>query len=196
MFQQTWWNDNIHSKINEFRQWVGDETAQSKQYIKAFLQGKGYYTFLDVGCGTATLNKCIKDELKMVYTGVDSCTYFIDLGSKDNINIINSDVRNMAVIPDSTYDFGFARHIFEHQESFNLALSELIRVSIYEACHIFFIKPGQTEEKNFDSAVKLYHNRYSISEINNYLKTNIKVASWEWVHINDKEVALHIKLIK
>jgi len=194
MFKQTWWNDNIKSKINEFKQWVGDETAESKQYIKSYLRSKKYQSFLDVGCGTATMKKCIKDELNIEYTGVDSCTYFIEMGLKANIKIIDSDVRNMSAIADSSYDFGFARHIFEHQESFNDVLSELIRVSTYEACHIFFIKPGQTEEKNFDPAVKLFHNRYSIHEINAYLKTNKKVQTWEWVHINNSEIALHMTL--
>lgn len=193
MKTQTWWNTNVKSQINVFKNWIGDENAESKCYVAKYLQSKKYNTFLDVGCGTATMSKCLLDhKLALQYTGVDSCEYLINLGKENSINIINSDVRNMNNILNSSYDFGFSRHVLEHQESFSLALSELIRVSKYEACHIFFIKPLETERINYDLSNNLYHNTYSIHDINAFLQNNKKVTSWEWYNINNNEVALHI----
>jgi ubiquinone/menaquinone biosynthesis C-methylase UbiE len=195
MKEQTWWNENIKSQINVFKNWVGDETAESKRYAAKYLRSKQYNTFLDVGCGTATMSKCLLDhKLALQYTGVDSCDYLINLGKEHGIDIINSDVRNMNNILTSSYDFGFSRHVFEHQESFNPALSELIRVSKYEACHIFFIKPSETQLIHYNSNNNLYHNTYSIHDINAFLQNNKKVNYWEWVNINKGEVALHIIL--
>ena len=194
-FTQTWWNKNVKSKINVFKSWIGNEDAESKCYIARYLQSKQYNTFIDVGCGTATMSKCLLNhKLSLEYTGVDSCDYLINLGKENNITIINSDVRNMSNIINSKYDFGFSRHVLEHQESFSLALSELIRVSKYEACHIFFIKPEEVEIINYDPINNLYHNKYSIVDINTFLQNNTKVTSWEWVNINDNEIALHIIL--
>ena len=194
MFEQTWWNSHAENKISEFKDWVGDEHAHSKRYIKFYLNRHAYKSFLDVGCGNATLYNPIKNYLKIEYTGVDSCKFFIDSGLKNGIHIIESDVRDMSCIHDSSYDFGFSRHVFEHQESFNPALSELIRVSKHEACHIFFIKPADVKKISFDPAQKLYHNTYAKNDIDAYLKNNKKVVSWSWVSINDNEEALHIIL--
>jgi ubiquinone/menaquinone biosynthesis C-methylase UbiE len=194
MFEQTWWNSHAEANIDQFKEWVGDENAQSKKYIRFYLTRNPYTSFLDVGCGNATLYEPINNHLKIQYTGVDSCKFFIDSGLKQGINIIDSDVRHMECIADSSYDFGFSRHVFEHQESFKPALSELIRVSKCEACHIFFIKPLDVEKISFDENMNLYHNIYSTSDINTYLNNNKKVASWSWASINDKEIALHIIL--
>jgi ubiquinone/menaquinone biosynthesis C-methylase UbiE len=195
MQPQTWWNRNIESKLNIFKFWIGDENAESKLYIARYLANKSYKTFLDVGCGTATMKSCLSNNgISIQYTGVDSCEYLINLAKRSGIEIINSDVRNMNNILDSSYEYGFSRHVFEHQESFRMALDELIRVSKYEASHIFFIKPSDREVIKYTKIDNLYHNIYSRVDIDTHLQYHKKVNSWKWVDINAQEIALHIIL--
>jgi hypothetical protein len=69
----------------------------------------------------------------------------------------------------------------------------MIRIGKFEACHIFFIKPHSNKTvTNHDGT--LYHNTYSIQEIESFLSRNPKVSSWKWVDINKEENALHILL--
>lgn len=194
MQEQTWWNTNIHKRLDVFKSWVGDENAESKLYITNYLKKKHYTSLIDLGCGNATLYSCFKNnKLDISYTGVDSCDFFIKTNNSLGINTLAGDIRNLTGISDSEYDIGFSRHTLEHQPTFNNELNELIRISKFEACHIFFIKPSDICKINYDSASNLYHNVYSRIEINDFLENHKKVKSWNWADINTNEIALHIQ---
>jgi len=194
---QTWWNTNISSEIDTFKAWVGDENAQSKIYSAIHARTNNYISIIDLGCGHATFLNSLKKvykECEFKYTGVDSCDYFNALNTSNGIDMINNDVRNLISVSDKSYDFSFSRHVIEHQPEPFATLSELIRISKKEACHVFFIKPGDILKINYDTNTKLYHNEYPREHIENYLSTNVRVSTWRWVDINDKECALHIYL--
>ena len=194
MNKQTWWNTNINNQIYDFKIWVGDENAESKIYMAKYLQSKSYTSLMDAGCGNATFNTTLKNyNISLHYTGVDSCQYFIELNSKNNIEMIYADIRQIPLL-DSSYDIVFSRHTFEHQPNFDIILDELIRIASKEMCHIFFIKPSSIQCINYDKIVDLYHNIYSKSIIEEHLMKNKKVKYWSWNNINEKECALHVYL--
>jgi hypothetical protein len=37
MEKQTWWNENVEKNIDTFKNWVGDENAESKLYMLNYL---------------------------------------------------------------------------------------------------------------------------------------------------------------
>ena len=75
-------------------------------------------------------------------------------------------------------------------------MSELLRVSKKEMTHIFFIKPSAIENISYSQHENLYHNCYSKDSIEQFLIEHPKVASWNWVDINDTECALHVYMAK
>jgi ubiquinone/menaquinone biosynthesis C-methylase UbiE len=195
MQEQTWWNKNAETMYSTFKEWVGDDAAPSKQYASDYILKQKYNSVVDVGCGDATFYYSIKNKSENIeYTGVDSCIFFVTMNTKRNIPMINSDIRNIPALADSSVDICFSRHTFEHQPSFNIILSEMIRIGKKEACHIFFIKPDDTPE-SIRYSNELYHNKYSRKDIDTFLSNNTKVLKWDWNNLNDKEVSLHVILV-
>ena len=195
MQEQTWWNKNAETMYSTFKGWVGDDDAPSKLYAADYIFGQHYNSVVDIGCGDATFYYSIKKKSENIaYTGVDSCVFFVTMNNKRNIHTINSDIRHIPVLPDSSVDICFSRHTFEHQPSFNIILSEMIRIGKKEACHIFFIKPDNTPE-SIKYSDELYHNKYSRIDIDAFLSNTKKVLKWNWINLNDKEVALHVILV-
>jgi ubiquinone/menaquinone biosynthesis C-methylase UbiE len=194
MEPQVWWNQNAEKSYDRFKEWVGDDDASSKVYSAKYCNNKNYKTVADLGCGDATFFYSLKNvNANIQYLGVDSCTFFVKLNTSRQIPMLESDIRRINSLADSSIDWAYSRHTLEHQPNFKLLLEEMIRVGKLEACHIFFIKPHSNKTiTNHDGT--LYHNTYSIQEIESFLSSNPKVSSWKWVELNKDENALHIFL--
>jgi ubiquinone/menaquinone biosynthesis C-methylase UbiE len=196
---QTWWNENAEKRLGEFKEWVGDANAPSKRYMALYLKEQKddpYYTLADAGCGNGTFYDTLYNErVNIHYTGIDSCQYFIDMNKNRGIPMIDADIRNTG-LSDRKFDIVFSRHTFEHQNHVNDIMLELIRISKREMCHIFFIKPSDTDTDiiNWDANTNLYHNTYSRSMIEKTLSTHSRVLHWKWVNLNEQECALHVYL--
>lgn len=194
-FKQTWWDNNLPNRFDEFNTWIGDKTAQSKSYFREYVIKKNYKTLIDVGCGNASEYFGYKEECpELEYLGIDSCKVLYDKNIENGVPMLLSSGENTNLI-DSHSDVVFARHVFEHQPSFLPVLSEMIRIGSKEVIHVFFIAPGDNDEHiGYDNSENLYHNRYSKSDIEEYLLLNKKVESFLWDIINNSETALVVKL--
>jgi ubiquinone/menaquinone biosynthesis C-methylase UbiE len=194
---QTYWNNFMNNETYKtFENWVGKSDANSKLYFYEYIKDKNYNSILDIGCGDATIFQGLQNNnININYTGVDSCKYFVDMAKKNNINIIQSDIRKINA-SDSSYDIVFGRHVIEHQPELESLLNEMIRLSIKECVHIFFIKPieGDNNYINYSSKEDLYHNTYCINNIKRLLDNNPKVDKYKFEDINHKENMLIINL--
>lgn len=194
MIKQTFWNNFISkATLPTFVGWVKDSNAESKIYLYKYLDEKKYNSIIDMGCGTGTIHDGLHDRnMKLRYTGVDSCSFFLDDLTSRGVHVINSDIRNIEQLDANTYDITFGRHVLEHQDDFKELLHEMIRIGKKEALHIFFIKPTTIRTISFDPEKNLYHNTYSHREIDEFLQSNPKVNTHIWVDLNKDECALHI----
>ncbi len=189
VLQQTWWDSNLKTKMDEFKGWVGDHNAESKSFFRNYIKKNNlkFNNMLDVGCGPATEYYGFKNDLIDIdYTGVDSSVILNQLNKEKNINMLNAEAHNIPV-SDSSFDLVYCRHVLEHQPSFESVLKELIRCTKKLAIHIFFIKPEEKEQINYDSNSNLYHNKYSKLDIELFLKNTKKIKKFEWQEINKSE---------
>ena len=195
MFKQTWWDDNLPNRFEEFNSWIGDKNSQSKVFFRKYVKDKNYKTLIDLGCGNASEYFGYKEEYpELDYLGIDSCKVLYDQNVKNGVPMLLSSAESTTLL-DNHSDVVFSRHILEHQPSFEPVLSEMIRLSIKEAIHVFFISPGDNKEHiGYDSSQNLYHNRYNITDIEDYLYLNEKVNSFSWSKINDFETALIVNI--
>lgn len=53
MFDQTWWNNNLKNRYNEYLQWLGDESSESRIFIKQYIKDNNIKSIVDFGCGPA-----------------------------------------------------------------------------------------------------------------------------------------------
>lgn len=196
MEEQVWWNLNAEKQFDLFKSWVGDENSETKIYFAKYLSTTPYKTIIDLGCGHASFALTLqKNNVNIEYTGVDTCEYFINYAQQRGIKIINNDIRNLESFDDNSVDVVFSRHTLEHQPSFDLQLNEMIRVAMYEAAHVFFIKPTDSAQKlNYDNDSKLFHNTYNKESIELFLRNHPKVDKYTWHDNNKSECTLHIYL--
>lgn len=180
-FKQTWWDTEILNRYDDFCSWVGDETKYSKVYTRKYVISKGYKSLVDLGCGNASeYFGYKKDYPELKYLGVDSSNFLNEKNIQKGVPMLKSPIERVD-LPDNSYEVAFSRHVLEHQPEFKSGLSELIRIASKEAINIFFIPPTHSVEHiSFSYHDNLYHNRYNINEIENFLKSNPKVKSFEW----------------
>lgn len=193
--EQTFWNNFMNDKkLKKFSDWVGDSEAESKVFFYNYIKNKNFKSILDMGCGNATISAGLKkNNIDMKYVGVDSCKYFVKNGIKNNLEIIESDIRKVD-LNDSSFDLVFGRHVVEHQPNFKDLFNEMIRIGKKECIHIFFIKPVRITNINYDSSLDLYHNQYSIIDIKKFLDNHPKINNYRLLDINSKENMLIMEL--
>jgi len=198
IFNQTWWDNNLNnpSKFNEYLGWLGNESSDSRVFIRDNIKELGIKSIADFGCGPCLEYIGLKqDNYEFDYLGIDSCVHLKEFNESKGIPFLNSAIEKTN-LDDSSFQLSYSRHVLEHLPTYKDALKEMIRVASEYVVHIFFIKPSDDEEINYWKEENLYHNHYSKSDIKKYLKLNKKVDSYEWVDINDKENALVINLKK
>jgi ubiquinone/menaquinone biosynthesis C-methylase UbiE len=195
-FKQTWWDDNLTDRYDEFASWVGDSNSRSKVFFRNYIKEKKYTSLVDIGCGNATEFFAYQKEYpELKYTGVDSSIILNERNSKLGVPMVLASAENTRLASDFA-EVAFSRHVLEHQPKFQPVLTEIIRIASNIAIHIFFIPPSDNSEHiGYDSSQNLYHNRYSKKDIEEYVTSNPKVKSYEWINIENIESALivHIK---
>lgn len=196
LFKQTWWDNNLGNTrmFSEYLGWLGNEDSDSRQFIRDNIKDLEIKSIADFGCGPALEYKALKSEgYEFEYLGIDSCIHIKDFSDKNSVPFINCPVEKTG-LDDGSYELSYSRHVYEHLPTYKDALTEMIRVASKYVVHIFFIKPTDEENIVYDEPNNLYHNRYIKSEIEEFINLNKKVESFEWVDINNKEVALTIKI--
>jgi len=192
-FKQTWWDDVLPSKWAEFESWIGSSAATTKAYSRAHIKNKGYKSLIDLGCGNATEYFAYKEEYpELNYIGVDSSKFLFKRNTDLEIPMILAEADSVP-LPDNAVEVVFVRHVLEHQPTYVPIMNEMIRLAEKEAIHIFFIKPDeQPTYINFDPAQNLFHNRYNIGEMEEFLRSHKDVESFSWVDLTEYEKGLSI----
>lgn len=183
----SWWDDNYTR--SDFRGWLTNEKSFSRSVLADLV--RGYNSVLDCACGTCLDYFEYKKKLMTIrYKGMDSCKGLVDEAKTFGIDC---DLADIEALPykDSSYDIVTARHILEHLDYYEKALSEMCRVARYEVAVIFFLPPQEPEvlekDKNLKFAVNV--NKYSKSKLEKFAK---QFGEIEWVSVGS-EVILRIK---
>lgn len=196
LFEQTWWNNNLGNanRFNEYLGWLGDETSDSRVFIRDNIRDLEIKSIADFGCGPCVDYMALKEEsYEFDYIGIDSCEHLKEYNTKREIPFLLAPVEKTG-LKNNSYELAYSRHVFEHLPTYKEILTEMIRVASKYVVHIFFIKPGDSEEIKFWDEENLYHNQYSKKEIEQYIKRKSKVKNFNWLDINQNENALIIEL--
>lgn len=196
---EKWWDVKCKERnyLAQFNSWVGNENALSRVLTRLYITYKGYKTILDIPCGLCVDYDAFKrTNPDIYYLGVDCSSTFIDAVTARGIPAMRGKVQDIPC-QDSSFDVILARHILEHLDSYQTAIQEMVRVAKKEVLIIFFIKPiDGTQDKTVTADVNgypIYHNRYSKSKLETFLKSLDKVKNFTWQEVkNQQESILHI----
>jgi len=195
---ELWWEKNINNtlSISTFDEWLGDIHSTSRVLMRRHVQKMGYRSIVDVPAGLCTDYFGFKhDGIAIEYLGVDITPKLVARGLNQGIPIIEGDIKSLP-FPDNRYEVCYARHILEHLNGYEEAISDLIRVASREVFITFFIHPQEKEVINssYSFGQLLYGNTYSKSNIEKFILSNPKTSDFEWEYVDGREIILHIYL--
>jgi len=161
-----WWEKYGANRINDFKSWVGDYNTDVKTECRKHVINKKYESILDCGAGLCSeYNGYINDSYNIKYSAIDRCSYFVELGKKQGIDIQLADIESIP-FNDESFDVVFAKEVLEHLPYYNKALKEMIRVAKKEVVIVWFLPPdNQVDIIRYDEKECLYHNTYNIDGI-------------------------------
>lgn len=196
-FEQTCWNKFGTEKFAEFMSWVGDHTAESKAFVRAYIKAKGYSSCVDVGCGPATDFVGYRSEgSEILYTGIDSSWVMAGKASEIGATVLVAPIESIC-LPDNFADIAYCRHVLEHLPTFRDGIPELIRVARSEVLVTFFLVPGELPEKiDYYQPDNIYHNVYNRRDVEAYLASLPEVESFRWEQVGERECVLFLALNK
>lgn len=196
---EIWWENCLENEVSleTFKSWLGDVDAPSRLAMRNHVKAMQYQTILDVPSGL-----CVdyfglqKEKIDIAYQGVDVTPKLVALAQDLHVPIIQGSIEALP-FQDSHFDVCYARHILEHLDYYEQALSELIRVAAKEVLVVFFIPPTHEKDQinlSIHNGYLLYHNRYDQSKLEKFLYHHPKVSHVAWEGISEKEVTLHVYL--
>ena len=213
-YETYWTNTDWDAKIgglDNFGPYSGGETncpcrKNTREHIKKL---KGIKTMLDVGCGAAAVEYWgIKEECpKIKYTAVDITPKFVEhLVSTHGIDAVNASSEDLP-FEDDSFDLVHTRHMTLHMAQFEKAYDEMIRVAKKYVFEIYAMGPMGMDGMEGPEYISphheanttpnyVYENRYSKARIEDYLKNNKKVKSWEWVDVTEFGNSTYLLKIK
>jgi ubiquinone/menaquinone biosynthesis C-methylase UbiE len=171
--ENNWWQSNLNTieDFNKFSKSLGDVNAPSRQVLRRFLStiSPKPETILECGCGLAIDHGWISD-LDIKYSAIDFTPKLVELGKSSGIDIKQSNIEQIDY-PDHNFDIVYCRHVLEHLSYYEAALTEMLRVAKNMVIVIFFINPSHDPDIiDYNNETKLYHNRYNIIKLQNFLK--------------------------
>ena len=183
-----WWEDNlsIPERHKECSGWLEDSDMSSRTELFNLIELKKINNVLEIGPGIFTdYNIFFSKKENIQYSSIDITKKIVDSAKKMGINCEQSSVENI-IYPDSSFELVYCRHVMEHLDYYTLALEEMIRVSNKHICIIFWLLNDNDDIINYNGNLKLYHNNYSKTKIENLLIE--KNLSFEWLNSNNDKL--------
>lgn len=184
----SWWDNNY--KREDFRGWLSSKGSFSRSIIVDLV--KEYISVLDCACGT-----CLdyweykKKNIPVKYKGVDSCLGLVEEARDKGIDCDTGSIEDLPY-EDKSFDVVTARHILEHLDYYEKAISEMCRVARYEVLIVFFLPPQEYEvlEKDINLNNEVNVNKYAKDKLEKYAAQFGKV---EWISAGNEVI---LKIVK
>ena len=185
---EDWWERNLpnHEQMDigemgkTFRGWLRGINAESRLVFRDMLINNKYKSMLDCAAGLCDEYYGIKNNgINIKYSAIDITPKLVKYNFNKGIDIKESSIENI-LYPDNSFELCYGRHILEHLDYYENALSEMIRVAYKAVIVTFFRAPGAEETMDYLEKEQLYQNIYNQSKMDKFILENKKVASLEW----------------
>lgn len=190
----TWWNNNIETRMSDFKSWIGDFNQPSKIYCRNYIANKQYKSVIDAGCGLASDYFGFKnDQYEINYIGLDSCTYLVNLNKKHDIPMIEAELNADLPLSDNSYECVYCREVLEHLPYYEKTISEFVRIAAKEILIVFFIKPLEESEWEEEIKNKIEKQKNEILEERRKLNDARLLENPDYVPESEPELIIEIK---
>lgn len=182
-----WWDKNY--KRSDFRGWIAQDSNSTRKRLAELV--KPYGSVLDCACGTCMDYFEYKSQgIPIKYKGVDFCEGLVEEAKEKGIDCVHGSIEELP-FKDKSFDIVTARHILEHLDYYEKAISEMCRVAKKEVIVIFFLPLREKDMLQKDKALnyEVNVNEYGKKKLEDYAS---KFGSLEWIPMGS-ETILRIK---
>jgi len=162
---EKWWEARLKDP-ELLKRFHGGLADVFRLYLKEHLRITGYETILDCAAGPCKDGENLKGT-GIDYFAIDITPLLVKDSKSRGFNIKQSSIEDI-VYNDNEFDICYGRHILEHLEYYEKAISEMVRVAKKEIMIIFFRPPHDDPDicvLKRDLSGKLYHGVYDKAEI-------------------------------
>ena len=170
--QNEWWEKNVPSRLNEFVSWLGTSENITRLFMKEFVVNNNIKSILDTACGPCIDYEVLRN-VGIEYCGVDSTSILVSMALLRGINVKKANIEELP-FEDKSFDMVYGRHILEHLEYYEKAITEAVRCSRKYIMYTFFLK--HNDEDVFRINEDTYANSYNLEKMFNFIifKLNCK----------------------
>lgn len=174
-----WWENNLDTLGKDFANWLSSSDLQSRNIIFEHINQSNIKSVLECGPGIfIDYNIFFKNHPDIKYATIDITPKIVAEGKKLDLDISLSSIENIDK-PNESYDLVYCRHVLEHQDNFVQSIEEMTRVSKHYVIVAFWLLSPDQTKISFDQQSRLYHNSYSKTDIEQYLKN--KQLKYHWI---------------
>ncbi|GEM_PF-7070634 len=129
-----YWRDAAPKNLAALEDHLGNPEDPERKLIRRILSDKKSTTLLDAGCGSATELRGYRiNGLAIEYTGLDRQSAMFDFARKNfstdqQAHFVEGDINNLP-FKDGSFDTVLLKHVLEHQQFYEGAVEEAIRVA-------------------------------------------------------------------
>lgn len=178
MLQYQWWIDNVPKETDKFTGWLGTINDISRVWLRNFIRDNSVKSVLDVACGVGIDKEGFDyDRFDIKYRGVDISDFLVNRNKDMGYDCVQGNIESIPE-QDKSWELVFGRHIIEHLEYYEEAISEMCRVATRYVVIIHFIPMVQEDKTviyNMDGS-QVFHNEYGEDKFVEYCKKFGKVV--------------------
>ena len=170
--QYDWWLKNIGKDNKIFEDWLGDINQTSRKYVRGLIKERGIKHVLDVACGYCMdLEGYRAEYMDIRYIPYDVNPKVIER-AEERYGVYGH-VGNIENLPfdNDSFECVTARHILEHLEYYEKALSEMFRVARRYVFVVLFLPLSDKDNIKMDKNLneEVYLNEYSRGKLEVFL---------------------------
>lgn len=162
MNQYQWWIDNVPKETDMFTGWLGTTQDISRVWLRSFIKENSIQSVLDVACGAGIDKEGFDSErLELKYKGIDISDFLVNRNKERGYDCEVGNIEDIKEA-DNSWELVFGRHIIEHLEYYEKAISQMCRVANKYVVIIHFIPLIESDKivtYNMDGS-EVYHNEY------------------------------------
>lgn len=162
--QNEWWRKNVKPRYNEFVSWLGSQQNNTRLFLKDFVINNNIKSILDTACGPCIDYEVLKDT-GIDYIGLDSTPILVSLAEVRDIPVRTGNVESLP-FENEKFDLVYGRHILEHLEYYEKAVSEAVRCSKKYVMYTLFLEHKDKDEIRWIN--EMYANLYDLNKIKKF----------------------------
>lgn len=162
---EIWWQ-KVNKDPEFFKNFANALDTKTHPEFWQYIENSGYKTILDCAGGTCIDAEYFLKDDNIKYSVIDISKVLVEKGKELGVDIRQGSIEKIP-FGDKSFDVCYGRHILEHLDTYEIALSEMARIAKKEILIIFFREPKDKMDAYVlkrDFKIKLFQKQMNMKD--------------------------------